>query len=74
MNAIAIHQNGNSLAHSAEFRALLPQDEHADVSAVLYQNLAPVIRPDRPATYGFAVAIIAADCGGDQTQRGLRLW
>jgi hypothetical protein len=45
MNAIAIHQSGNSLAHSAEFRALLPQDEHADVSAVLYQNLAPVIGP-----------------------------
>jgi hypothetical protein len=45
MNAIAIHQNGNSLAHSADFRALLPQDEQADVSAVLYQNLAPVIGP-----------------------------
>ncbi|MBZ5506752.1 MAG: FecR domain-containing protein [Acidobacteriia bacterium] len=45
MNAIAIHQNGNSLARSAAFRALLPQDEHADVSAVLYQNLAPVIGP-----------------------------
>ncbi|MCU1219349.1 MAG: putative FecR, partial [Candidatus Angelobacter sp.] len=45
MNAIAIHQNGNSLARSAEFRALLPQDEQADVSAVLYQNLAPVIGP-----------------------------
>jgi len=45
MNAIALHQNGNSLAHSTEFRALLPQDEHADVSAVLYQNLAPVIGP-----------------------------
>ena len=45
MNAIAIHQSGNSLAHSADFRALLPQDEHPDVSAVLYQNLAPVIAP-----------------------------
>jgi hypothetical protein len=45
MNAIAIHQNGNSLAHSADFRALLPQDEQPDVSAVLYQNLAPVIQP-----------------------------
>jgi hypothetical protein len=45
MNAIAIHQNGNSLAHSADFRALLPKDDHADVSAVLYQNLAPVIGP-----------------------------
>ena len=45
MNAIAIHQNGNSLARSTEFRALLPQDAHADVSALLYQNLAPVIGP-----------------------------
>jgi len=45
MNAISIHQNGSSLARSTEFRALLPQDEHADVSAVLYQNLAPVIGP-----------------------------
>ena len=45
MNSITIHQNGNSLARSAEFRALLPQDEHPDVSAVLYQNLAPVIGP-----------------------------
>jgi hypothetical protein len=45
MNAIAIHQNGNSLAHSSDFRALLPQDEQADVSALLYQNLAPVIKP-----------------------------
>jgi FecR protein/Putative zinc-finger len=45
MNAITIHQNGNSLAQSAAFRALLPQDEQADVSAVLYQNLAPVIAP-----------------------------
>ena len=45
MNAITIHESGNSLAKSAEFRALLPQDEHPDVSAVLYQNLAPVIGP-----------------------------
>jgi hypothetical protein len=45
MNAIAIHQSGNSLARSTDFRALLPQDEHPDVSAVLYQNLAPVIGP-----------------------------
>jgi hypothetical protein len=45
MNAITIHQSGNSLARSADFRALLPQDEHPDVSGVLYQNLAPVIAP-----------------------------
>lgn len=45
MNAIAIHQSGNSLAASSDFRNLLPQDEHANVSALLYQNLAPVIGP-----------------------------
>ena len=45
MNAIKIHESGNSLARSADFRALLPQDEQPDVSGVLYQNLAPVIAP-----------------------------
>ncbi len=45
MNSIAIHQNGNSLARSTGFRSLLPQDQHTDVSAVLYQNLAPVVGP-----------------------------
>lgn len=45
MNAITIHESGNSLARSADFRALLPRDEHPDVSAVLYQNLAPVVGP-----------------------------
>jgi len=45
MNAIAIRQSGNSLAASSEFRNLLPLDEHANVSALLYQNLSPVIGP-----------------------------
>jgi hypothetical protein len=45
MNAVNIHRNGNSLARSGNFKALLPQDEHADVSALLYQNLAPVVGP-----------------------------
>ena len=45
MNAISVHQDGNSLAKSAAFRSLLPQDQHTDVSAVLYQNLAPVVGP-----------------------------
>jgi ferric-dicitrate binding protein FerR (iron transport regulator) len=45
MDAIAVRQNGNSLARSASFRSLLPQDQHADVSALVYQNLAPVIGP-----------------------------
>ncbi|HEX7287275.1 MAG TPA: FecR domain-containing protein [Candidatus Angelobacter sp.] len=44
-NAIAIHQSGNSLARSGDFRALLPQDHHADVSGLIYQNLAPLVGP-----------------------------
>ncbi|HKF19971.1 MAG TPA: FecR domain-containing protein [Candidatus Angelobacter sp.] len=45
MNAVNIHRSGNSLARSGNFKALLPQDEHADVSGLLYQNLAPVVGP-----------------------------
>jgi hypothetical protein len=45
MNALTIHQSGNSLARSSDFRSLLPQDQHTDVSALLYQNLAPVVGP-----------------------------
>jgi FecR-like protein/putative zinc finger protein len=44
-NAVAIHQNGNSLGRSGDFRALLPQDQHADVSGLIYQNLAPIVGP-----------------------------
>jgi len=45
MNALTVHQSGNSLARSSDFRALLPQDQHTDVSALVYQNLAPVVGP-----------------------------
>jgi ferric-dicitrate binding protein FerR (iron transport regulator) len=45
MSAINTRQSGNSLSRSDNFRSLLPKDEHADVSAVLYQNLAPVVGP-----------------------------
>ena len=45
MNALSIHQSGNSLARSSDFRSLLPQDQHTDVSALFYQNLAPVVGP-----------------------------
>ena len=45
MNALAVHQSGNSLVQSNEFRSLLPHDQHTDVSALLYQNLAPVVGP-----------------------------
>jgi hypothetical protein len=44
-NAIAVHRNGDGLSRSAEFQALLPQDDHANASALLYQNLAPVLGP-----------------------------
>ena len=44
-NAVAIHQSGNSLGRSNDFRALLPQDQHADVSGLIYQNLAPIVGP-----------------------------
>ncbi len=44
-NAVAVHRGGDGLARSAEFQALLPQDDHANVSALLYQNLAPVLGP-----------------------------
>lgn len=45
MDAVRIHQSGNSLATSQGFHALLPRDPSANVSALLYQNLAPVLGP-----------------------------
>jgi hypothetical protein len=45
MDAVRIHQGGNSLARSQGFHALLPHDQFANVSALLYQNLAPVLGP-----------------------------
>ncbi len=45
MDAINIHKNGNSLAKSGDFQKLLPPDQFANVSALIYQNLAPVIGP-----------------------------
>jgi hypothetical protein len=45
MQALSIRNSGNSLAQSDNFKALLPQDEHANVSALLYQNLSPVVGP-----------------------------
>ncbi|HWZ44570.1 MAG TPA: FecR domain-containing protein [Candidatus Saccharimonadales bacterium] len=45
MNAIQIHQGGNSLARSSAFQALLPQDNFTGVSGLLYQNVASVVGP-----------------------------
>ncbi len=43
--ALQIHANGTSLARSASFQTLLPSDNHANFSAMLYQNLSPILQP-----------------------------
>ncbi len=45
MEAIHTYATGNSLAHAAAFKALLPRDENENYSAVAYQNLSPVLTP-----------------------------
>lgn len=45
MDALQVEATGNSLAHSASFRSLLPRDQNENYSAVAYQNLSPVISP-----------------------------
>jgi hypothetical protein len=39
------HDNGTSLARSTSFQSLLPSDDNANFSAMLYQNLSPVLKP-----------------------------
>ena len=43
--AIETHANGTSLARSSSFRALLPSDSQANFSAMIYQNLGPILKP-----------------------------
>jgi hypothetical protein len=43
--ALKTHANGTSLARSASFRALLPSDNQANFSGMLYQNLSPILKP-----------------------------
>jgi len=43
--ALQTHANGTSLAHSVSFHSLLPADNHANFSAMLYQNLSPILKP-----------------------------
>jgi hypothetical protein len=45
IDALHTHDTGNSLAHSASFKALLPKDDHDNYSAIAYQNLSPVLVP-----------------------------
>jgi chaperone required for assembly of F1-ATPase len=45
MEALQTYASGDSLAHSAAFRALLPKDTDENYSAIAYQNLTPVLTP-----------------------------
>ncbi|MGA2536742.1 MAG: FecR domain-containing protein [Terracidiphilus sp.] len=45
MEALHTYATGDSLAHAAAFRALLPKDANANYSAIAYQNLSPVAGP-----------------------------
>jgi hypothetical protein len=43
--ALQTHENGSSLARSASFRSLLPSDNQANFSGMIYQNLSPILKP-----------------------------
>ncbi|MGB7285230.1 MAG: FecR domain-containing protein [Candidatus Acidiferrum sp.] len=43
--ALQTQASGSSLASSASFRSILPSDNQANFSAMLYQNLSPVLQP-----------------------------
>ena len=45
LGALQTHANGTSLGRSASFRALLPKDNQANFSAMIYQNLSPILKP-----------------------------
>ena len=45
IDALRTHADGNSLARSAAFRALLPHDASENYSAIVYQNLKPALSP-----------------------------
>jgi DNA-binding FrmR family transcriptional regulator len=43
--ALQTHANGTSLSRSASFHALLPSDNQANFSGMIYQNLSPILKP-----------------------------
>ena len=45
MEALRTQASGNSLSHSATFKAMLPKDNNENYSAIAYQNLSPVLTP-----------------------------
>jgi hypothetical protein len=56
MNTLRTRANGDSLARSGEFKAMLPKDQNANYSLIAYQNLAPIIQP------------LSAQLSGDQAK------
>jgi hypothetical protein len=44
-NALKYRESGYSLLQSSKFKATLPEDNQANFSAMVYQNVAPVIAP-----------------------------
>ena len=45
MNALSTYANGDSLAASGSFHALLPRDSYANFSALMYWNVGPLVQP-----------------------------
>ena len=45
LEALQTKANGDSLARSSAFKALLPKDANENYSAIAYQNLSPVLEP-----------------------------
>jgi hypothetical protein len=43
--SLRTRSKGDSISRSDKFRALFPVDQHANVSGLIYQNLAPVVAP-----------------------------
>lgn len=43
--SLRTRSKGDSISRSDRFRALFPVDQHANVSGLIYQNLAPVVAP-----------------------------
>jgi hypothetical protein len=43
--ALRYHESGSTLTHSPKFMAGLPADNNVNFSALVYQNLAPIVQP-----------------------------
>ncbi|QQS44770.1 MAG: FecR domain-containing protein [Acidobacteriota bacterium] len=51
-NAIKYRESGYSLLQSSKFRASLPEDKQANFSAMVYQNIGPLVKPLRGVSRG----------------------